>query len=135
MMSGPPFSLQRGGAAVAPRWLARLTRVQLSQLACAPAQLELTWQAGPSDELPRFELGESLALGAASRVFEGRVSAIEVSRQRGGQNLLHVRAYDGLDALRQTARAGVRDGAPFARLLAELCAPHAIVAEGFEGAD
>jgi phage baseplate assembly protein gpV len=135
MMNGPPFSLQRGGAAVAPRWLAQLTRVRLSQLASAPAQLELTWQGGPSDELPRFELGESLALGAAGRVFEGRVSAIEVSRQRGGQNRLHVRAYDGLDALRQTARAGVCDGAPFARLLAELCAPHAIVAEGFEGAD
>lgn len=135
-MSEAPFSLQRGGSSMAPRWLAQLTLVRLSQLASAPAQLELTWQAGPRDELPRFELGEALALVSASgAVFQGRVSAIEVSRQRDGRHLLAVRAYDGLDVLRRTARSGVREGATFARLLAELCSPHSIAPEGFDGAD
>lgn len=135
-MNSPPFSLQRGGSVLAPRLLAQLTLVRLSQLASAPAQLELTWQAGPSDDLPGFELGESLALASAGRsVFQGRVSAIEVSRQRDGRNLLEVRAYDGLDALRHTARAGMRDEAPLARLLSELCSPHSIAPEGFDGAD
>src|SRR5262245_32642317 len=104
-MNGARFSLQRGGTAMTHGLLAPLTLVRLSQLACAPAQLELTWQAGPTDDLPRFELGESLALSSASRsVFQGRVSAIEVSRQRDGRNVLCVRAYDGLDALRHSAR-------------------------------